>query len=116
MEESRNDQQEQEAGLSLRIFDRDIHVTCQDTTTAHILRGAYSHFLTPLAASHSPDLSYMVGPHKQGFFLKRVGSEVLYAQDDGEFLFLFEKDTTIELQKQRRDLYFLHAARMVRSL
>ncbi|MGE5305797.1 MAG: hypothetical protein ACM3TN_20995 [Alphaproteobacteria bacterium] len=32
------------------------------------------------------------------------------AADDGEFLFLFEKDLTIELQKLRRDLYFVHAA------
>jgi hypothetical protein len=34
----------------------------------------------------------------------------LVASDHGEFLFQFEKDMTIELQKIRRDLYFLHAA------
>jgi hypothetical protein len=34
----------------------------------------------------------------------------LVARDHGEFLFQFEKDMTIELQKIRRDLYFLHAA------
>lgn len=32
------------------------------------------------------------------------------ASDDSEFLFLFEKDMTIELQKLRRDLYFVHSA------
>jgi len=32
------------------------------------------------------------------------------SRDHGEFLFQFEKDMTIELQKIRRDLYFLHAA------
>ena len=110
MEELRNGQQGTQTGLALRIFDRNIHVTCQDTTTAHILREAYSHFSTLLAASPSADLSYTVGPHDQGFFLKRSGSQVLHAEDDGEFLFLFEKDITIELQKRRRDLYFLHAA------
>ena len=110
MEELRKDRQERQTRFSLRIFDRDIHVTCQDTRSAHVLREAYSHFLIPLAASHSADLSYTVRPQNQEFFLKRVGSEVLHAQDDGEFLFLFEKDITIELQKQRRDLYFLHAA------
>jgi hypothetical protein len=30
--------------------------------------------------------------------------------DDGELLYIVEKDLTIELQKLRRDLYFLHAA------
>ena len=34
----------------------------------------------------------------------------MVASDDGEFLFLFEKDMTIELQKIRRDLYFIHSA------
>ena len=110
MAEPMNDRQERETRLSLSIFGRDIHVTCLGTTTAHILREAYSHFSIPLAASHSADLSYTVGPQNQGFFLKRMDSEDLYAQDDGEFLFLFEKDITIELQKRRRDLYFLHAA------
>jgi hypothetical protein len=32
------------------------------------------------------------------------------ATNDGDFLFLFEKDLTIELQKLRRELYFIHAA------
>jgi hypothetical protein len=34
----------------------------------------------------------------------------MMASDDGEFLFLFEKDMTIELQKHRSDLYFIHSA------
>jgi hypothetical protein len=38
-----------------------------------------------------------------------TGSE-LHAANDGEFLFLLEKDLTIELQKLRRELYFIHAA------
>jgi hypothetical protein len=34
----------------------------------------------------------------------------LVARDHGEFLFQFEKDMTIQLQKLRRELYFLHGA------
>jgi hypothetical protein len=34
----------------------------------------------------------------------------MIASDPSEFLFLFEKDMTIELQRLRRDLYFIHAA------
>jgi hypothetical protein len=40
----------------------------------------------------------------------RNGFAPIIGSDDGEFLFLFEKDMTIELQKRRTDLYFLHAA------
>jgi hypothetical protein len=32
------------------------------------------------------------------------------ARDDGEFLFQFEKDMTVQLQKLRHELYFLHGA------
>jgi hypothetical protein len=38
------------------------------------------------------------------------GFAPISGSNDGEFLFLFEKDMTIELQKRRRDLYFIHAA------
>jgi hypothetical protein len=34
----------------------------------------------------------------------------LRASDDGNFIYLFEKELTIELQRHRPDLYFLHAA------
>ncbi len=44
------------------------------------------------------------------FVIKRDGHNPIMASDHSEFLFLFEKDMTIELQKLRRDLYFVHAA------
>jgi hypothetical protein len=34
----------------------------------------------------------------------------LWARHPGEFLYLFDKDLTIELQRRRADLYFIHAA------
>jgi hypothetical protein len=42
--------------------------------------------------------------------ISRTGLGAIVASDDGGFLFLFEKDLIIELQKIRRDLYFLHGA------
>lgn len=42
--------------------------------------------------------------------MTRSGREPLVAREQGELLFAFEKDATIELQKLRRDLYFLHSA------
>jgi hypothetical protein len=38
------------------------------------------------------------------------GREPITAADEGELLFVSEKELTIELQKIRRELYFLHAA------
>ena len=55
-------------------------------------------------------LEYKVGTNKDasGFFISRTGASVFIASDEGEFLFLFEKDMTIELEKRRQDLYFIH--------
>jgi len=58
-----------------------------------------------------PDLDYTVG--REGvpavFFIARKGRERLTAADDGRFLALFDEDFAIEIQKLRRDLYFVHA-------
>jgi hypothetical protein len=58
------------------------------------------------------DLQYIVGKHGGGgkFFLKREGRRARVARDEGEFLFLFGADLIVTLQRQRRDLYFIHAA------
>jgi hypothetical protein len=58
------------------------------------------------------DLRYAVDrdSSRSAFFIKRDGRELLTAPDDGTFLALFDEDVVIELQKLRRDLYFVHAA------
>jgi hypothetical protein len=58
------------------------------------------------------DLEYVVGRRRgaAGYVFQR-GTEVLRtARDTSEVLFLFEEDLTLQLQRVRRDLYFLHAA------
>src|SRR4030095_7633716 len=42
--------------------------------------------------------------------ITRDGAYPVLARDDGDFLYMFEKDMTIEAQKLRSDLYFVHAA------
>ena len=42
--------------------------------------------------------------------ISREGGSDLSTNDIGEFIFLFEKDMTIELQKIRPDLLFIHSA------
>src|ERR1044071_976298 len=57
------------------------------------------------------DLNYVVRRNGRGSYcILRPGRAALRAADDGEFIFCFEKELTIELQRRRRDLYFLHAA------
>lgn len=46
------------------------------------------------------------------FSITRAGHALSTTSEDGDFLFLLEKDVTLELQKRRSDLYFLHSAAM----
>jgi hypothetical protein len=95
--------------LSLTVLGCHVKVQCQDAETQALLVANYGHMQGQLEAV---DLRYAVG-RAQGsaaFFIRRAGQEPQVAADAGKFLLLFEQDMTIELQKLRRDLYFVHSA------
>jgi energy-coupling factor transporter ATP-binding protein EcfA2 len=58
------------------------------------------------------NLRYSVTQRKGscGFTLRRNSQESITAPNDGELAFLLKNDMTIEVQKLRPDLYFIHAA------
>jgi hypothetical protein len=58
------------------------------------------------------DIDYVVGEASDASasYIVRADEPRLSARDPGEFLYLFDKDLTIELQRRRPDLYFIHAA------
>lgn len=95
--------------LLLRIFGCGVEIDCRDAKAFELLVANYGQMQS--CESGFPKLEYTIGrPSKRlGFSITHLRSEPLMAADDGEFLFLFEKDLTIQLQKLRRDLYFLHA-------
>jgi hypothetical protein len=97
--------------LSLAVLGCHVRVQCQDPKARTLLALNYSHLRR---RPEAPDVVYTVGRewHRGAcvFRISRGGQEALRASTDGEFLFLFEKDMTVELQKLRRDLYFVHGA------
>lgn len=96
--------------LFLSVFDCTIGIHCEGAGAHDLLMTAYGRMATP---PRSPlDISYAVGraSAEAGFFVTRAGQERLVAQDVAEFLFLFEKDLTVELQRRRPDLFYIHAA------
>jgi hypothetical protein len=61
-------------------------------------------------------LVYTVGRSPAGdILIRRQGEDLLPADSTGTFLFRLEQDLTVELQKRRSDLYFLHAAALERE-
>jgi hypothetical protein len=94
--------------LAFSFFDVEVQVTVTDPVCKKLLLANYGFFQV---SSKYPVLSYVVNRRKADRFLILRGSDPpLQAHDDGDFLFLFEKDITIELQKLRPALYFVHAA------
>ncbi len=62
------------------------------------------------AGAFPPDLDYSVESSDTSCSIIRDGQSPLHCVDSDELLFLLEKDLTVELQKRRPDLYFLHSA------
>ena len=95
--------------LTLRVLNCLVRISCPAPGLLDLLAQAYGsmHCNNGVGA----DLEYLVdGNTERGVRISRAGCAPLLANSDGEFLFLFEKDLTIQLQRLRRDLYFLHAA------
>jgi hypothetical protein len=91
------------------VLDRVVRIFCQDHRPFDLLAQNYGSMRCRNDAS--ADLEYVVdGNHRRGFRITPVGRAPLWATDDGAFLYLFEKHMTMELQRLRSDLYFLHAA------
>jgi hypothetical protein len=95
--------------VSLRVLGCQVNVQCRDAASPALLVAQYGHLQSSpgLGALH-----YTVDRQEGSgrFMIIRASQPPLIASDPGEFLFLFEKDMTVEIQKLRRDLYFVHAA------
>ena len=80
-----------------------------DEEAGSLLNRVYRSLRRPIK---DPQVTYRITCEKTSnrFLIERNGSSSDIARDASEFLYKFEKDLTIQTQKLRRDLYFLHAA------
>lgn len=94
--------------LFIQVLGCRVNLNCQTPRVFELFRQNYSHMEGE--NSGVPDINYLIHSTKSGYTVQREDCNPLSAMDDGELLYIVEKDLTIELQKLRRDLYFLHAA------
>lgn len=102
--------------LHLNLFGLQIDIDCNDAEAGELILANYSAFTTLPAENTAPDLSYEASRDASGFRLQRAeaGSPCVWeGLDAAELIFLLEKDITIEAQKRRPWLYFLHAAALL---
>jgi hypothetical protein len=95
--------------LEFSVFDCGIRVESLDRPAASLLTSNYSWFKQAFEKRH---ITYRITRPgtREDRLITRDGAYPVLAQDDGDFLYMFEKDMTIEAQKLRSDLYFVHAA------
>jgi hypothetical protein len=95
--------------LSFTVLSCSVRVQCEDPDARDLLAANYGCMQGGLG---TVSLDYAVSRPKRSsaFLISRAGQKPLRASDGGEFLFVFEKDLTIQLQQLRPDLYFIHSA------
>jgi hypothetical protein len=102
--------------LRIALFGQHVAVACDSPETAELLGAVYGAFACSEGSETAPALDYSVerGPAGE-FVLRRRCEELSRADGTGTFLYDFEHDLTVEVQKRRPDLYFLHAAALERD-
>lgn len=98
--------------LDLSIFNCNLHIQCESLQLARLLHKIYGAMEIKQQLSNTA-LNYVVGQQKSGeesYFISTGEGICEYFSTIADFLFSFEKIITIDLQKIRSDLYFIHAA------
>lgn len=97
--------------VSCLILGLHVRFTCTDPLLHDVLIAAFGAMVSR-APEAAVDLEYSV--HGSGldapFSIVRRGCAAMEGCGPSDFLYLLEKDLTIELQKRRAGLFFLHAA------
>ena len=95
--------------IELSAFDCGIYVDCKDEQAGSLLNDVYCYFKRPVRHAVIRFLIYR-DKISGRLLIQRHGASPEIADDESEFLYLFDKNVTIETQKLRPDLYFVHGA------
>lgn len=100
--------------LTLNVLNQIIRVHCAHPMVESLLSMAYGAMRGDPGGA---DLEYTVrgDASPERFHVVRPDGESIAAPDGGALLALFDADVAVALQRRRPDLYFLHAAVLVRD-
>ena len=107
-----NQDKQSQHSISFSIFECLIVVNSESLYLISILKYIYAAMETH-QSDKTADLVFNITLDKSDqktIGILRKGMPDLVTDDIGEFIYLFEKDMTIELQKIRSDLLFIHSA------
>ena len=97
--------------IELRLFDVPARILATDRDSADALSACYSAFVNPArrAGETSIELEVVRGALKARWHVTHENSTI-DCQHLAELIYTVEKTLTIELQRRRSDLFFLHSA------
>jgi hypothetical protein len=92
-------------------------VSCPDEETTTLVDAAFSGLLVPSGGSPTRAISHRVerAAAPQAYSVHTAGGSTTAFADAGDLLFYLDKALTLALQRQRADLYFVHAAAVARG-
>jgi hypothetical protein len=94
--------------IPLRILEQTVQIHCADSAGRQCLLANFGAMLDSNAAC--PDLEYRVDTKDSAFLVTDAIGCQTHAADLGDLVHNLEKAITVELQRRRSDLLFLHAA------
>ena len=98
--------------LFFTLFSRTVRVECRGKRAAELLQSVYAEFRSE--GGHAC-LHISVTEKAEGEFQITMPSETIFAEDEADFIFFFEKELTLAMERERADLYFIHGAVLYRN-
>jgi hypothetical protein len=98
--------------LALRVCDRRFEVVCPDLETAALLQLAFGGLEIPArhATRHIDAACHVDRDEQAAYRVRGEAGSVTWCEDADDLLYHVDKFLTLAVQRQRPDLYFLHAA------
>jgi hypothetical protein len=103
-----------EESLSFFVLGQRVRIDCVVPTVRTLLTANFG-AMAVADLDEPPDLQYTVNCTGGTFSIAREGQDHLTGEGLSDLLFLLEKDVTVELQKRRSELLFLHSAAVERG-
>ena len=99
-----------EESLSFLILGQRVQIDCAAAAARKLLTACFASMGTANNEVEPTNLRYTVECTGAAFSIAREGQAPLNGAGLGDLLFMLEKDITVELQKRRSELLFLHSA------
>ncbi len=103
--------------FDLDILGQSVSIRCEDRQVRALLHAGFDAMAKPRAAGTTAAIVYAIvaSGDGAGYVVTRRDGPTVTAADAAEAVLLLESDLTLELQRRRSDLCFLHAAAIERD-